>query len=93
MLTCTSPWAQVHFILGTSVGGGVGTAARLAFQQIAWWPSPEPGNRGDMARRTTDMTHRGATPLLDGPHRFFGKHSPGLLQEGDSRQGVFLAIS
>ena len=62
LLTCTSPWAQVHFILGTGVGGGVGTAARLAFQQIARRPSPEPGNRGDTAPHTTDMTHRGAPP-------------------------------
>ena len=45
LLTCTSPWAQVHFISGTVVGGGAETAARLADLISANRPAAQPSAR------------------------------------------------
>ena len=68
-------------------------ARRSDFSESSSSPAQRPGT-GETAQRTADRTQQGARPPpRSGPHRFCGKHSPGLLQEDDSSQEVFLGIS
>lgn len=63
-------------------------ACRFDFSKPSSSPAQCPGT-GE--RETQHRAPR--TPPCSGPHRFCGKHSPGLLQEDDSSQEVFLGIS
>lgn len=67
-MTCTLPGAQVHLLVGTGVGGGAETAARLAFQQTVQQSSPAPRNRADRAQHAWDVTH----PRSSGPRPALG---------------------
>lgn len=61
LLTCTSPWAQVHFISGTVVGGGAEIAARLADLISTNCPAAQPSAR-EQGKGKHSTAHRAPLP-------------------------------